>query len=175
MTSTFLDIPWKVDYLGAIQWTLRRKTNSIQISWGGRDDQMMNQWSEDNMVQRKIISEWAHSDQLKAMMFKNNLWSSKPRQQLRVKMYLKDIFISSSWFIISNMAMTMLSHDCFWMNVGRMHRTHLDWPWDHLFWSSNAHFTAWVWEIKATSLMRSRHFFSQFVQMSWEELIEKEH
>ena len=59
------------------------------------------------MVQRKIISEWAHSDQLRAMMFKNSLWSSKPRQQLRAKMYLKDIFISSSWFIISNIAMTI--------------------------------------------------------------------
>jgi len=32
----------------------------------------------------------------------------------------------------------MLSHDCFWMNVGRMHRTHLDWPWDHLIWSQCA-------------------------------------
>ena len=35
-TSTFLDTPWKVDHLGVIQLTLRRKTNSIQISWGQR-------------------------------------------------------------------------------------------------------------------------------------------
>ena len=31
MTSTLLDTPWKADHLGAIQWILRRKTNSIQI------------------------------------------------------------------------------------------------------------------------------------------------
>jgi len=42
-------------------------------------DQMMNQWIEDNMVQLKIISVRVHLDQLRAMMFKNNLWSSKPQ------------------------------------------------------------------------------------------------
>jgi len=93
--------------LGAIQWTSENENKQYLNQLGGRDDQMMNQWTEDNMVQRKIISEWAYSDQLMAMMFKNSLWSSKPRQQLRAKMYLKDIFISSSWFIISNMAMTI--------------------------------------------------------------------
>ena len=32
----------------------------------------------------------------------------------------------------------MLSHECFCMKVGRMHRTHLDGPWDHLIWSQCA-------------------------------------
>jgi len=100
--------------LGAIQWIFERENKQYFNQLGGRDGQMMNQWTEDNMVQRKIISEWAHSDQLRAMMFKNDLWSSKPRQQLRAKMYLKDIFISSSWFIISNMAMTI--ERCYHMN-----------------------------------------------------------
>jgi hypothetical protein len=31
-----------------------------------KDDQMMNQWTEDNVVQRKIISEWTYPDQLRA-------------------------------------------------------------------------------------------------------------
>ena len=108
------DINSSRHFWGQYNGPLRRKTNSFFNQLGGRDGQMMNQWTEDNMVQRKIISEWAHSDQLRAMMFKNNLWSSKPRQQLRAKMYLKDIFISSSWFIISNMAMTI--ERCYHMN-----------------------------------------------------------
>jgi len=41
MTSTLLDTPWKVDHLGAIQWTLRRKAKGIQISWGQRKNRTM--------------------------------------------------------------------------------------------------------------------------------------
>jgi len=41
MTSTLLDTPWNVDHLGVIQWTLRRKTKGIQISWGQRKNRTM--------------------------------------------------------------------------------------------------------------------------------------
>jgi len=61
-------------------------------------------------------------------------------------LHLKDIFISSSWFIISNMAMT--PDRCYqvsafeWTSKDAHHQ---DWLWDHLFWISKAHFTAWIW------------------------------
>jgi hypothetical protein len=38
---------------------------------------------------------------------------------------------------------------------------HQDWLWDHLLWIIRAHFTAWIWVINWTSLMRLMHFFSQ--------------
>ena len=51
--------------------------------------------------------------------------------------------------------------------------THQDWLWDHLFWSSNAHFTAWIWVITWTSLMMPIHFFSKIWLDGWEELFEE--
>ena len=39
----------KVDHLGAIQWTLRRKTNNILISWGQRKNQMMSRQSSSEL------------------------------------------------------------------------------------------------------------------------------
>lgn len=78
---------------------------------------------------------------LEAMLFKDN-----PNNNWWAALHLKDIFISSSWFIISNMAVTF--ERCYrivtfeWMLEGC---THQDWLWDHLFWSSNVHFTAWIW------------------------------
>jgi len=51
------------DTLGQYNGTWKGKTISIQISWGAKkDDSIKNQWTEDNMVQRKIINERAHSD-----------------------------------------------------------------------------------------------------------------
>ena len=44
--------------------------------------------------------------------------------------------------------MAMIPDKCYcvvefeWMLEGC---THQDWLWDHLFWSSNAHFTTWIW------------------------------
>jgi len=75
------------------------------------------------------------------MLFKDNFSSN-----WWATLHSKNIFISSSWFIISNMAMTF--ERCYrtvifeWMLEGC---THQDWLWDHLFWSSNVHFTAWIW------------------------------
>jgi hypothetical protein len=51
--------------------------------------------------------------------------------------------------------------------------THQDWLWDHLFWSSNAHFTAWIWVITWTSIMMQMYFFSRSDLTSWEESMEK--
>jgi hypothetical protein len=49
--------------LGQYNGPWKGKTISIQISWGAKkDDSIKNQWTEDNMVQRKIINERAHSD-----------------------------------------------------------------------------------------------------------------
>jgi hypothetical protein len=68
---------------------------------------------------------------LEAMLFKDN-----PNNNWWATLHLKDIFISSSWFIISNMAMTF--ERCYhivtfeWMLEGC---THQNWLWDHLFWS----------------------------------------
>ena len=56
MTSILLDTS------GGNTMDLREGKQTVFKSAGGRDDQMMNQWIEDNMVQRKIINEWAHSD-----------------------------------------------------------------------------------------------------------------
>jgi len=53
---------------------------------------------------------------------------------------------------------TMLSHSCIWMNIGRMHSPRLT---VGPSWSSKAHFIAWIWVIKWTSLMMPLHFFSQ--------------
>jgi hypothetical protein len=67
MTSTLLNTPWKVDHLGAIQWTLRRKTSSIQINRGAKkesDDESSKsikvmfsiwQWQRKNFL---IIDRW---------------------------------------------------------------------------------------------------------------------
>ena len=85
---------------------------------------MIYQWIKGNIVQRKIISEQPHLDQLRAMLFKDSPWSSELQQQLRVTLYLKDIFISSYGFIPSNMSMTPVRCNrmrTFWRNIGRMH------------------------------------------------------
>jgi len=106
---------------------------------------------------------------LGAMLFQDN-----PSSNWWAALHLKDIFISSSWFIISNMAMTF--ERCYrivafeWMLGGC---THQDWLWDHLFWSSNAHFIAWIWVINWTSLMMPMHVFSRSDLTRWEESIEK--
>ena len=41
-----------------------------------------------------------------AILFKNIPWSSELQQQLKTMLHLKDIFISSSWVTLWNMAMT---------------------------------------------------------------------
>jgi len=60
-----------------------------------------------------------------------------------------------------NMAMTPdIRHHTIafeWMFKGC---TYQDWLWDHLFWSSKAHFTIWIWVINWTSLIIPMHFFS---------------
>jgi hypothetical protein len=86
--------------------------------------------------------------------FSSNWWAT---------LHLKDIFISSSWFIISNMAITF--EWCYrivafeWM-LERC--THQDWLWDHLRWSSNAHFTAWIWVMNIIDDAKSFLFISWF-------------
>jgi len=75
------------------------------------------------------------------MLFKDNFSSN-----WWATLHLKDIFISSAWVTLWNMAMTpdrfyrLVAFE--WMLEGC---THQDWLWDHLFWSSNVHFTAWIW------------------------------
>ena len=116
------------------------------------------------------ISERTYSDQLRAktvhdlVNFSSNWWAT---------LNLKDIFILSSWFIISNMAMTF--ERCYrtvvfeWMLEGC---THQDWLWDHLFWSSNAHFTAWIWVMNIVDDAKSFLFISWFDKprgIHWEE------
>jgi len=96
--------------------------------------------------------------------FSSNRWAT---------LHLKDIFISSSWFIISNMAMTFKR--CIrivafeWMLEGR---THQDWLWDHLFWDSKAHYTAWIWVMNIIDKAKSFLFISWFDKprgIHWEE------
>jgi hypothetical protein len=97
--------------------------------------------------------------------FSSNWWAT---------LHLKDIFISSSWFIISNMAMTF--EWCYrivafeWM-LERC--THQDWLWDHLLWSSNAHFTAWIWVMNIIDNAKSFPFMIWFNKLR--EIHEKEH
>jgi len=80
---------------------------------------------------------------------------------------LKDNLILSSFE-------TWLSTDVITTSLNESQKcTHQDWLWDHLFWSSNAHFIAWIWVIKWTSLMMSRHFFPLFDLTSWEESMRK--
>jgi len=96
--------------------------------------------------------------------FSSNWWAM---------LHSKNIFISLSWFIISNMAMTF--ERCYrtvafeWMLEGC---THQDWLWDHLFWSSNAHFTAWIWVMNIVDDAKSFLFISWFAKprgIHWEE------
>jgi hypothetical protein len=70
------------------------------------------------------------------------------------------------------MAMTNVIASLHW-NECQKDAHHQDWLWDHLFWSSNAHFTVWIWVITWTSLMMSRHFFPLSDLTSWEESMRK--
>ena len=102
MTSTLLKTPWKVEHLGAIQWTLRRKTNSILISWGQRKNQMMSRQSSsklcltsDNDEEKPswVILRWTNLQIiLGAMLFKDNPWSSALQQQLMSNATLEGYF-----------------------------------------------------------------------------------
>ena len=59
---------------------------------------------------------------------------------------------------------TMLSHSCeYWKDA--LTKTDCG---TILFWSSKAHFIAWIWAIKWTSLMMPLHFFSLSDLTSWE-------
>ena len=59
-SSTLLE---KLSSWGQYSGPWEGKTSSIQISYEAmKDDWMMNQWTEDNGVQRKIINRRAHSD-----------------------------------------------------------------------------------------------------------------
>jgi hypothetical protein len=60
------------------------------------------------------------------MLFKDNPWSSKPRQQLRAKMYLKDIFISSSFETWISIYVGILLH----LNEWWKDANHQDWLWN---------------------------------------------
>ena len=62
-----------------------------------------------------------------------------------------------------------------WMHLNEHQKDvhHQDWLWDHLFWKSKAHFTAWIWVINWTSLMRPIQFFLQSNSTSWEESLKK--
>jgi hypothetical protein len=64
MTSPLLNTPWKVEPPGGnIVDPEKKKTSSIQLSLGAKkDDYMKNRWTEDNVVQRKIVNERTHSD-----------------------------------------------------------------------------------------------------------------
>ena len=66
LTLTFLDTLWNVEHLGAIQWTLKRKTDSIQISWGQRKNQMMSLQSSSelhHLTMTKKKASWVYSDE----------------------------------------------------------------------------------------------------------------
>jgi len=64
---------------------------------------------------------------------------------------------------------TMLSHSCeYWKDA--LTKTDCG---TILFWSSKAHFIAWIWVIKWTSLMMPLHFFSLSDLTSWEEFMRK--
>jgi len=66
--------------------------------------------------------------------FNNTWWAT---------LHLKDIFILGYPLKHSYDSQQMSYAVAFeWMLEGC---THQDWLWDHLFWSSNAHFTAWIW------------------------------
>jgi hypothetical protein len=102
MTSTLLKTPWQVDHLGQCSgpWEGKqtvfksargngRRLNDESVSWGqwcSKKDNQMNK-------QTQII--------LGAMLVKDN-----PSSNWWAALHLKDIFISSSWFIISNMVTT---------------------------------------------------------------------
>jgi hypothetical protein len=87
------------------------------------------------------INRWTSIQIIGGMLFKDNFSSN-----WWATLHLKDIFISSAWVTLWNMVMTF--EWCYrivafeWMLEGC---THQDWLWDHLFWSSNVHFTAWIW------------------------------
>ena len=134
MTSTLFKTPWKVDHLGAIQWTLRRKTDSIQISWGQRKNQMMSHQSSsklcltsDNDKEKTFLSinRWMNLQIiLEPMLFKDNPWSSALQQQLMSNAAIEryfHIFILVYHLQHGYDLWTMLSHSCMCMNAGRMH------------------------------------------------------
>ena len=139
MTSTLLKTPWKVDHLGAIQWTLRRKTNSILISWGQRKNQMTSRQSSselclapDNDKEKTFLSinRWTNLQIiLGAMLFKDNSWSSALQQQLMSNAALEryfHIFILGYPVKHGYDSWQMLSGECFWMNIEHMHTTKID-------------------------------------------------
>jgi len=117
MTSTFLDTPWKVDHLGAIQWILGRKTNSIQISWG--------QW--------KMIKWWINA--LRTMVFKESKSAGQAFRSLLGAMLFKD----SQWF--SELQQQLMSNAAL---EGHFIIVSLGYPLKHVI-SLNAHFTTWIW------------------------------
>jgi len=119
-----------------------RRLNNESVSWG--------QWclKKDNQMnkQTQII--------LGAMVVKDN-----PSSNWWTALHLKDIFISSSWFIISNMATTFKQ---------RYHIVTFEWSWKdapiktdcgticfETQWCTSPHEYRW-W----TSLIMSNHFFA---------------
>jgi len=128
------------------------------------------QWQRKKLVEHQQMNK--HSDHCwgqccsktvcDLVNFSNTWWAT---------LHLKDIFIWGYPLKHSYDSRQMLYAVAFeWMPEGCAHQ---DWLCDHLFWSSNAHFTAWIEVITWTSLMMQMHFFSRSDLTSWEESMEK--
>ena len=89
----------------------------------------MNQWTEDNVIQRKIINKRAHSDHTRGNIVQRQSWSKwtleaienkdVPERHLHIDIWVYSLkHGNDSW--------KMLLHSCFWMNIRRMHTTKTD-------------------------------------------------
>jgi hypothetical protein len=152
------------DHLGAKKESNDESSESIKIMFS------IWQWQRKKLLEYKQMNE--HSDHCwgqycsktvcDLVNFSSTWWAT---------LHLKDIFILGYPLKHSYDSRQMLYVAAFeWMLEGC---THKDWLWDHLFWSSNAHFTAWIWVITWTSLMMQMHFFSWSDLTSWEESMKK--
>jgi len=196
-----LDTPWKVEQLGEIQWTLKRKNKQYSDQlWGNErwlNDESVNwrQWcsKKDNQWTSTFRSYWGQCRSKIVHALVNSVSNGE------TKMYLKDSFISSSfktWLVIDeDTRMNVIEwwkdahhQDWLWNKAALERQSHMVILWnmviDRCYHTTalnecrkghpprrltmgkfilkpNVHFTAWVWVIKATSLMRPRHFFSQ--------------
>jgi len=89
----------------------------------------MNQWTEDNEVQRKIINERAYSDHTGDNIVQRQSWSKWTLEAIENKDVPKGHLYIDIWVYPLKHgydSWKMLSPGCFWMNVGRMHTTKTD-------------------------------------------------
>ena len=122
--STLLE---KLSHLRAIQWTLKRKNKQYSAQLGGKIRSLNEESVNGGQCVSKKDNQWtstfrSHRGQYCSKTFHDLVNSSsnwKQRCTWRTSLYLHLRLPSETWLWLWQ----MLSHNCIWMNVKKMHTT----------------------------------------------------